>query len=329
MDNLILAKSINLLDLVGKTVTLKKVDAREYAGPCARCGGTDRLRVNLDRGWFCRHCNPGPDAGGHWSDQIDWVQFIHGCDFKGALVRLVGNSSITTAEIERLAAERHQHEQERAEQEQAVMLEARKNLDWQKYHDNLAEYPRGIVAWLDRGLSTRWMDYYKVGYCPERDSLTIPYFRYTEPMKFECIGLRHRLLGENIEGGRYRPEVAGLGNHLYTPWYEEPIYGTVLLVEGEIKAMVTFSEMWDGEESPLMQVVGIPGKSWKPEWLDELKQAGRLIICLDPDAGRDAKRLSDQVLGSCVVTLPGKIDDLLVSGAMNREMLMQIIEKVC
>lgn len=329
MDNLVKAKSIDLIGLVGKTVSLKKVTPREMAGPCPKCGGTDRLRVNADRGWFCRHCHPGPDGGGHWADQVDWVMFLHNTDFKGALLRLVGNTMVTSAELEQLARQRQELESQRVEEAKKAMVEARESISglWSQYHDNLQVYERGLDAWMARGLSDRWMEYYQVGYCPERDSITIPYFRYNAPGLFSCINIRHRLLADNAPGGKYRPECVGLGNHLFTPWYEEPIYGDVLLVEGEIKAMVTFAAMWINEESPMMQVVGIPGKSWKEEWITELQQASRLLICLDPDAKVDAERLHSKVQNSRIINLPGKIDDLITAGAMDGQTLLRIIKE--
>jgi DNA primase len=59
----------DLLSLIGRDVTLKKISATyggEWAGPCPMCGaGVDRLRVwpNGDRpSWWCRHCGKKGDA---------------------------------------------------------------------------------------------------------------------------------------------------------------------------------------------------------------------------------------------------------------------------
>lgn len=60
-------------------VTLKQVASTrggEFAGPCLKCGGTDRFRCHPNRDqkkkvWFCRQCN---DAGG------DLIEFFRWCD---------------------------------------------------------------------------------------------------------------------------------------------------------------------------------------------------------------------------------------------------------
>ena len=66
-------KATNLVDFIGTTTTLKKQAAREWAGPCPKCGGRDRFRVT-DTGWFCRKCTGEPGSGGHWGDALDFVQ---------------------------------------------------------------------------------------------------------------------------------------------------------------------------------------------------------------------------------------------------------------
>lgn len=72
---------IEHVDLLAMAVAdgaqLKRISSVEYAGPCPKCGGADRLHV-LTRtrqgkhGWFCRNCHPDiSDAG-------DYVRIIRG-----------------------------------------------------------------------------------------------------------------------------------------------------------------------------------------------------------------------------------------------------------
>lgn len=65
--------AIDLLDLIGRDTTLKKVSGTrggEYAGACPFCGGTDRLRVQPEQGqWWCRQCSPTE----HWNSAADYV----------------------------------------------------------------------------------------------------------------------------------------------------------------------------------------------------------------------------------------------------------------
>src|SRR4051812_19321431 len=64
---------------------------RHLSGPCPRCGGTDRFAIDPYRQLFnCRGC------GGHGHGAIDFVQFLHGCDFGEAVEILGGRLRSTT-----------------------------------------------------------------------------------------------------------------------------------------------------------------------------------------------------------------------------------------
>jgi RecA-family ATPase len=56
----------------------------ERAGPCPRCGGTDRFSINIKKQvWNCRGCGKGGDV-------IDLVCHLDGADFKSACTTLTG-----------------------------------------------------------------------------------------------------------------------------------------------------------------------------------------------------------------------------------------------
>lgn len=68
-----------LLAVAAADVPLRKASAREHAGPCPLCGGTDRFRVSLDRArWFCRQCLP---KGG---DLVEYLRRVRGLSFREA-----------------------------------------------------------------------------------------------------------------------------------------------------------------------------------------------------------------------------------------------------
>lgn len=335
------AKQIDLLGLIEPTTKLRKVSAHQYAGPCPKCGGRDRFTVDITRGWFCRQCTGEPGNGGefaHWNDQIDFMRWLHGMDYKSAVIRLLGRQDCTPDDLERLASERKAADDKRMAEDkanqQAALTELRDGQDWITYQGNLSVYDSAQDEWRKRGLSRFWQSFYGVGYCEERfgsDTLTIPYWRMNaQSGEWEIIGLRHRLL-QDVGGGKYRPHLAGLGNHLYYAYPTAHLFGTVLVVEGEIKAMVTHAALWKGEDpepvDPQWFVVGVPGKSWKPEWINELNQADRVVICLDPDAQKEAQRLAQSLsVAAKVINLPGKIDDLIVAGALDTDTLVNLVE---
>ena len=181
-------KAVNLVDLIGAHTKLTKIGAREWAGACPKCGGRDRLRVNLDRGWFCRQCQGEPGGGSHWHDQLDFVMWLEGLRLTEAVERLTGRRQIDRAELERIAADRQHREQERAEHERMTADEAARRLtdgaEWKAF----AEHPAAVEKWAARGVQKSWVEYYGLGYCADReffvnnqpfhsDSLTIPYHR--------------------------------------------------------------------------------------------------------------------------------------------------------
>jgi|LGOV01.1.fsa_nt_gb hypothetical protein len=55
---------MTILELANNRIAgLKRKTAKEWAGPCPECGGTDRFLVWTDRdAWYCRGCDKGGDA---------------------------------------------------------------------------------------------------------------------------------------------------------------------------------------------------------------------------------------------------------------------------
>lgn len=327
-DAVSLTKSIDLLGLIEPVTHLRKVAAREYAGACPKCGGTDRFRVNQDAGWFCRVCQ----GDTKWHDAIDFRQWVYGERITQAIESLLGGRKIDKGAVERFALERSATEKIRQAEDAAKQQAARERLQagrvWETYHANLTDEAREL--WRVRGIPDDWQDYFKLGYCPSHDwncgdtrftsdSLTIPYLRYTAPGEYTCISLKHRLLCKDAPGGKYRPELKDLGNQLFTPMHEEPILPTVLLVEGEIKALVVQVALYALDPLPNMTVLAVAGKSIKAELLAEIQHAERVYILLDPDAGKQAAALcADLGAHRCkVVSLPGKVDDLITMGILD------------
>jgi hypothetical protein len=69
----------------GLGLTLKRVNASELAGPCPRCGGTDRFSINTKlQVWNCRGCVKG---GG---DAISLLSHVRGLGFREAVEDLTG-----------------------------------------------------------------------------------------------------------------------------------------------------------------------------------------------------------------------------------------------
>jgi hypothetical protein len=79
------ARQADIVEVARRSTTLKRVGADEWAGPCPRCGGTDRFSINARKQIFnCRGC-------GAKGDTIALVQFLDDdVDFPEAIARLTG-----------------------------------------------------------------------------------------------------------------------------------------------------------------------------------------------------------------------------------------------
>jgi hypothetical protein len=341
-------KAVDIIGYISKVASLKKISAREYSGPCPKCGGTDRFRVN-DHGWFCRVCTGEPGSAGHYGDVIDFAQWFYGDRLFAAIERITGQRVLNPQEIECIKVERQQRDSANRAAEYARQTEARAQLQRDNpqlaYHAELQANPDARALWYDRGLDSDDIDYYHLGFSAAHrfssgdewftsDTLTIPYYRYVGPGLRELIGLRHRLLMDNPPGGKYRPDRAGLGNQLFHTDHEKPMQYHCLIVEGEIKALVTWRMIYhhltthpDSSFINRLSVVGISGHSMKASLVEEFDPCEHIWICLDPDVQRPAAELA-KTLGTTrckLINLPGKIDDLINIAALDINTFIEVL----
>jgi phage/plasmid primase-like uncharacterized protein len=73
----------------GLGLTLKRVTATDLAGPCPRCGGDDRFRLNMKTGaHHCRQC------GAKGGDSIELIRLARGLQFREAVEDINGESEV-------------------------------------------------------------------------------------------------------------------------------------------------------------------------------------------------------------------------------------------
>jgi len=85
------ARCADILATAQRHVELRRVAAKEWAGPCKVCGGTDRFSVNTAKAiWNCRGCRKGGDV-------IDLVRHWDGLTFEEAIEKLTGIGSADLA----------------------------------------------------------------------------------------------------------------------------------------------------------------------------------------------------------------------------------------
>ena len=265
-------------------VTLKKVTATEWAGPCPWCSGTDRFRVWAKGNYWCR---PGP---GH-------------CGRQGWVDELTGAERPTREQIVEMRLQRLEQIQREHESRLSALERMAHSQDHILYHQALDRNDDAVEWWLGQGINTESLYHYTLGFCPRcptdrdgRESFTIPVFH-----QGKLLNIRHRLKGAN-GGDKYRPHMAGLGNQLFNA---DKLAGAteILIVEGAKKSIVL--------DQYGLSSVGIMGKrAFNQEWLDWFTPVRRVNVALDPDATESSFRLAGMFDGRArVVQLPVKPDD--------------------
>lgn len=259
----------------------RRKTAREWSSSCPFCsgdGGVDRLIHFLDEDEFwCRQCGAWGKVSDGKSDGVDWQRLALADAARRAQAER--DSAVALAEVAKL-----------------VPTVAR-------YHANLLDKDKRAL-WYTWGLTDESVDKFRLGYafscptCRVSDSLTIPVYQDNH-----LISIRHRLLHAPADAGKYRPQFGGLPPALYNLDVLQTHPRYVVLVEGEIKAMVLTQFGFPA--------VGVPGAStFKPEWV-QLFSGQQVVVCFDPGAEEQAKTVRD-LLGAFQMTLDCKPDDWFV-----------------
>jgi len=273
-------------------IALKKVGRDEWAGPCPWCGGNDRFHVWERGNYWCR---PGP---GHCGAE-GWVDKLAGKDAPTAEQRLEWR-------VAKLERQHQEHEQRLSRLEEMARCK-----DHIRYHEALTDEAREY--WWSEGITDESIERYLLGWCPrcptypESPSYTIPITRHDV-----LQNIRHRLQRPN-GSGKYRPHRAGLGNSLYLADLLDEPRESIIVTEGEKKAIVSTQSGFPA--------VGVCGKrSFKREWIPLFDSVQVVYIALDPDATESAFRLGALFNGRArVARLPAKLDDMIVRFGANSD----------
>ena len=284
---------MNLVDLIGRDTTLRKVSSThgsEYAGPCPWCGGEDRFRVwpYADRpGYWCRQC-------GKKGDDIQYLMEHDRLRFREACAR-----------VGRLIDERPCPGPQPPPK--PPPLATPPGEVWQaqarafvKSCEQILRTPAGAQA-LDylhrRGLQDDTIQAARLGYHPtERwedpeawglasehtkiyllQGIVFPWYVGSELWR-----VLFRREGDDIpKDDRYRP-IAGGGNTLYQVDTLRP-NAAAMIVEGVLDALAVWQEAGD-----LIAVVAAGTTSGRLErWIGRLELASTVLIALDADQAGD------------------------------------------
>jgi hypothetical protein len=320
----------DLVDLANTAGANLKRQGGEWRGCCPIHGGDNETGfvVYQSGGKQKWHCFTRDCGGG---DAIDFVMAHRRLSFPDAVKYLGGDDLIDPVEIARIALERSRRQQEALEEQiklaQSALADLRAADAHLQYHANLDAHGNARDLWRKRGVPDYWQDHWQLGYRPSykihtksgwwtTPTLTIPIYGQDR----ELLNIRHRLLNPFSQHDKYRPERAGLGAMPFVAdpdtWFD---IDRVLIVEGEIKAMVAYLCADDND----LQVIGIPGKSSirnVQEWLS----GHTVYILLDPDAREQAMDFARDI-GARFMQLPMKIDDAVLAGALDKRGLRALM----
>lgn len=324
--------SINLVEWAERAGSKLHRAGHEWRGNCPLHGGDNITAFVIygdEQHW---HCFTGDCGGG---DALGFIMKLQKCNLPEAIKIATGKepggiSQADIAEMQARRAERAARElEEQIARAQAVLEELRTQRLWERYHAQLEQSAEGRAWWRNRGVPDEYQDLWQLGYETDRriwigkeihsPTATIPIFTYG----WDVRQIRHRIINAEDEGGKYRPEYEDLPAMAYLcdPDNDKP--EAVVVVEGEIKSMVTFITL----DRPGWQVIGVPGKKTPIDRIKEnLNGAPEIYICCDPDTGKLNEAMARE-LGPerCrIVDTPIKIDDYILEAGITTAKLRRM-----
>lgn len=311
------ARGADVLALVGNRVELKRESRGEYAGPCPRCGGTDRFHCTA--AWFmCRQCHE------RRGDAIELVRWLTpGLSFAEAVAQLAGGAAPTATgrgpAAPRPAAPRPQ---------------AAQPAEWQRRVGRMVaaaqeallgrEGAAGAEYLLNRGLEPRTWLAYGLGFRPDAPvpgtegkqraaAIVLPWYAGDR-----LVAVRYRFL--EAQGGHRLTAEPGsqfagrlFGGQALPKWVRLPTdegrrngerLCSLLICEGEINAM----SAWQAAGDTGLHTLSLGSES---AGLSEAAVQAALrygLVLAWADKGTIAQRLMAQLPGAVGVQSPGGKD---------------------
>lgn len=291
----------------------QKFGPNEYHGPCPVCGGRDRFVLFTNRpfphwNYMCRVCTPE----GGWIDQLNKTL----------------RDPLTQAQRQEFARQRQREEAQRAVELAARMKQFTTDELWSEWHRRMVENNR--QWWRQRGINDDWQDYLQLGFIEDKSyrvnetiyhspAYTIPYLR----AGMKPVTLQYRLTDPHDPADKYRFE-PGLPSAWYNTTPNFPLTDGIIICEGAIKAIVTKMYMTVTES---LSVLAVPSKNSWAGIAETVKDAARIWVILDPDGQTDAQKLAATIgKNSRIVSLPGKIDDMINCDELDESLFRQALK---
>ncbi len=223
--------------------------------------------------------------------------------------------------------QREERRQEQIQREQARKRSAERALQhlrdeqlWLRYHRQLEG--AGRAYWRKRGITDFFQDWWELGWRDDwsfrqKDGSEHKTASATIPIRLngEVCNIKHRLINPPPNRGKYIYQRRGLPRAAFVCNQDRDLSGHVIAVEGEVKAAVVFQTLDDSKA----QVVGLPGTNPGADVIEQLSQADRLTLVMDPGSRKATwelvKKLSKR---RCEVLITSdKIDDVINRNQMS------------
>ncbi len=201
-----------------------------------------------------------------------------------------------------------------------------------QWHESMGEHAR--QHWeKKRGIPGAFQDWWQLGFVYDHrfyanaaafqaDAETIPIFGLGRTP----LNVKLRLQQFAEEHGKYRYLLAPRLLDEHPPFLcnpDSPLGDDLIVVEGEIKAMVTFATLDDSKIS----MIGIPSCRVNPQTVAMLRERDRVTFVADPDARKPVWDLCKEVgTEKCrVVVSPMKIDDGIIAAGMTKRDVQHLL----
>lgn len=291
------AKRVDLIALASQYTQLRKCSGtKELEGPCPKCGGSKRFKVQAE--WFfCRDCYSFDNGQPH--DSIAFVRWLNGCSFVEAVERLTGAKPMTQTSVKQIKpAVKSQPAQPSDWAEKAgEIVTTAQNALWVGLNEGTAYLDsRGIEAhaWgifglglsLEVALPNTWNAKAKTYSTPRQPAIVIPWYRGGK-----LVAIRYRFLQKHTYIDADGKEATAKQTAHYESDFTGLLYGgqalagcaedvrTLVLCEGELNAI----SIWQMAEPWNWDVLSLGSESAKltPAMLGYAAKFERVIIWMD------------------------------------------------
>ena len=287
------ARQVDLVHLAEQHSQLKKEGAGEWAGPCPKCGGSDRLHVRAE--WFfCRQCH---EKRGDAIEFLRWMQ--PGLTFADAVSQLTGEAAMPQP-VKQKAAPTRQTAPAWNGARAAMRLKEYQDLLWEDAGQPGQQYLE------QRGLEPHTWLLFELGYAPDANgagpAIAMPWYAGGK-----LVAIRYRLL--HPSGGQKITSEAGsrFGGRLFGG---QRMAGAgeskrwLLIVEGEINCMSAWQVAHDSHLDVLS--LGSESANLSEKAIEYAQQFRRVVIWAD--RGDIASKLAEKIPGAYAVRSPLRKD---------------------